>query len=126
MQDGMSSDQMKAIQDMKLTQQDVFALMQEKGMVMGGPQASGTQTSENNGRDFVGPVPGGQFDGKPPAGGSGPVIVGPGGGAMPGGNVQVSGTPQAGGQNGMPRGVDRIPSPLVEAVIQLLKERAGS
>ncbi len=92
-QEGMTSDQMKAIQDMKLTQKDVFTVMQEKGILASVPQGSGTRTPSNNGSGFTQGFPGGR-----PEGGFQP------GGGIPGENIPRSGTQTAGGQN-------RIPAP---------------
>lgn len=109
----LTEDQMQAIQDLNLTQEDFFSLMQEQGITLGaGPRASGTQTS--GGTVFI---PGSGPGGGPPDGG----FQG-GGGPMgdPGARPEVSGTPQ-------PRTrMDRIPTPLLEALIDLLKEKAAS
>lgn len=118
-QDTMTKDQMQAIQAMNLTQKDMFALMQEKGISFGGPRASGTQTA-NGSSGFVPGSPGG-----PPAGGF------QGGGFPDGGangrnfsgnqtSPRASGTPQARFRS------ERVPTPLLEALITLLKQRAAS
>ena len=110
-QDSMTSDQMKAIQGLKLTQKDVFALMQEKGIITDIPQGTGTRTPSNNGSGFTQNFPGGRPEGGFQGGGGVP----PEGGGIPGGNFPRSGTQTAGGQNApQRRGLDRIPSALLE------------
>lgn len=112
----LTDDQMKAIQGLNLTQEDFFALMQEQGITFGaGQRASSTQTSGGSG--FVPGSGGGMPGGGPPAGG----FQG-GGGPMgePGTRPEVNGTPQ-------PRTrMDRLPAPLLEALIDLLTEKAAS
>jgi hypothetical protein len=87
-QETMTAEQIQAIADMKLTQEDLFAYMQKAGMAQmprmsGTPDASGTQV-----------FPGG-MDGGPPAGfeGGGPSFSFEGGGGQmpPGGGGGGSG-----------------------------------
>lgn len=129
----MTPQQVQAITDMKLTQQDEFSLMQELGLV-NIQQASGTPGA-SSGEGFPGFVIEGE--GLP---GGGPMVVqggGPGGeagggpsggpGGIPGGaqgfNPQRMATAQASGtQTGGIRG--RIPTPLLNALIELLQKRA--
>lgn len=122
MEDSMTAEQTKAIEALNLTQQDVFALMQEKGLLAAVPQASGTRTAGGGGGE-------GQFffqggpGGGPPEGGQ---VIG-GGGPIPGerrNGTTATGTRVPNGQATRGR-FDRIPAPLVQAVIDLLKARAG-
>ena len=122
MQDGITADQMQAIDTLSLTQQDVFALMQEKDLMAAVPQAGSGQSSGGGDRQFTQGFPAGG----PPEGGQ--VFVGPGGGPLQGqGGTRpsTSGTPSPAGQTALRAGMNRIPAPLVQAVIDLLKERAG-
>ena len=122
-QETMTDDQTQAITSLNLTRQDMMSIMQSQGMAAGGapngnPQGGGT--SNNNGGGFG---PGGGFAGGPP----------PDGGIPGGGqNFQGQGTrPQSTGSpdsNPRPTTVNpnRIPTPIVQAVIEYLKEKAGS
>lgn len=114
----MTSKQSQTINDMQITQQDVFGVMQAQGMAEGGPQ-TGSNTQSDTG-NFT-----------PPGGGTG---LGPpdGGGGLPGGGPD--------GATGQSLSTDQIatakasggarssgtPTALIEAVIQYLKEKAGS
>ena len=55
-QETMTAEQMQAITDMNLTRQDMFAIMQEQGMAMGGGSKTATRqsgnSSNNGGRNF--------------------------------------------------------------------------
>lgn len=121
-QDSMTKEQNAAIQAMNLTPQDMFAVMREHGIELaGGPQAAGTRVPGSGQNNREGFPPGG-FVGGP----------GPDGGGFQGGPGQFNrtgGTPPAGsGQNGaaQPRQINRIPTPLLNALIELLKQRAAS
>lgn len=122
MQDSMTADQTGAIEALNLTQQDVFALMQEQGLMADAPQASGTRTA-GGGQQFTGGFPaGGPPDG---GGGGGPQFSGGFPDGRRQGGATTSGTPSADGRTGARAAMDRIPAPLIQAVIDLLKERAG-
>ncbi|MGE5250142.1 MAG: hypothetical protein ACM3QS_07980 [Bacteroidota bacterium] len=118
-QDTMTAEQTGAIEAMNLTQNDMLTLMQAQGINMGGPRASGAQTAGGSGFG-----PGGAM---PPDGGM------PLDGGVPGmgpGSVQRSATPAAGsgqstGSQARPS-LDRVPSPLLTALIDLLKQRAAA
>jgi hypothetical protein len=123
-QESMTPEQTKAIQAMGLTQRDVFALMQEQGIeITGGPRASGTPNANRSNANRGGFPPAGGFQGggSPRGGGF------PGG---PGGFFQRSATPGANsGRNGANQArptFDRVPTPLLNALIDFLKKRAGS
>jgi len=120
-QETLSDDQMQAITDMKITQQDVLASMQG---VMAASSGSGNSTvslpasSANSG---------GMPAGGPPEGGGIP----PDGGAMSsdmGGAVSASGTGQTqSAQTSSDSAVTaEVPSALVEAVIQSLQEKIAA
>lgn len=119
-QETMTPEQMTAINEMNLTQQDVFTVMQEQGVQFGANlQGDGNQ---NNGDGFPGNGQG--FPGGGPPGGGGP------GGGFEGGqglSPQQIATAQAlRAENG--DGGFRFagaPAPLIEALIELLKEKAG-
>jgi flagellar hook-associated protein FlgK len=124
-QDTMTKEQLQAIQAMTLTQRDLFALMQEKGIEMAGPggqnlsaeqiatvQALRSSGSGGQGQEFRG----GQGMPMPPDGAT------PGSG--PGGSVRISGTQATGGQ--LPgRVMDRVPSGLLDSLVGLLKKKAS-
>ncbi len=126
-QETMTQQQMQAISTLGLTRQDMFSIMQSQTQTFGGTQNSGTTqksgSSSNSGRNFGG---GGGFAGGPP----------PDGGGFPGGgnpNVQgqgqrlQSGSSTSNGTSGQPAAIDpnRIPTPLIQAVVEYLKAKAG-
>jgi hypothetical protein len=132
-QDTMTPEQMKAISDMHLTRQDIFTAMQEQGINFDGPggqnispeQIATLQARRNSGGGDFAPPDGG-FPGGGPGGG--------GGGGFPGGEPgsqnftpQQIATAQARRANGGGGGgFNRIPSGLIDAMIQFLEKRAGS
>ena len=123
-QETMTPEQLKAIDDMGLTGQDIFATMQELGLV-NAPQVNAEGT----------PQAGGFGDGQRPNGGfagGGPEGGFPGGG--PGGDFnrqnlsqeQIA-TAQARRAEGGGAGFgNRLTTPLMEAVIKLLESKTGS
>jgi hypothetical protein len=127
----MTEDQMQAISDMNLGQQDVMAVMQEQGLVMGGGQglsadqiATAQALRESSG--------GTGFAGGPPDGGGMPMGAPPDGGVeMPGGGPFGSQS-SSGGDSSItesvrgPMGGGGVPSALIEALIELLQSKAGS
>jgi uncharacterized membrane protein YgcG len=145
-EESMSADQVKAIEDLTWTQEDLAALRETYGIQSGGPggpggnrptvsadqrstmqaqfQASGGQ----GGRQGGGPSDGGGFGGgggMPPDGGGMPMD---GGGGFPGGQGQAQGTPQADSTPSaamLNRQAMGFNSLFADAVITLLKERAG-
>ncbi len=124
-QSTMTADQTKAIIDMQLTQQDVFTFMQEQGLSLGGGQ-SNSGTSQNGTSQSGGQQNGGGF--APPDGGMPGGMPGGGPGQGTGGQSlspdQIATAQAARAQSG--GNLNRIPTPLVEALIQYLKEKAGS
>lgn len=121
-QETMTSDQMKAITDMKLTRQDIFTAMQDLGLSAGARvSASGTPQPRGQGNFRQGDFPQGGFQ---PGGFQG---GGAGGGTGQGFTPDQIATAQARraqGENG--GGFNRIPSGLMDALIQLLQTKAGS
>ena len=129
-QDTLTPEQMEAIQVMSLTQQDVFALMQEQGAEMGLAQRSSSE-----GTFTFDPAAGG---GPPDGGGGPPPDGGMGGGAPPdggmggdmgemGGVAPGSGTDQSqGAATGQDlRRNEGVPTAVVSALIQYLEGKAG-
>jgi len=122
-QETMTTDQMNAIQAMNLTQQDVFAAIQEQGGDFIQVQQSSSSTSTQSGGfappDGGGGMPGGggeMADGTPPDGGMGDM-----GGAGPSaGTVQDQ---DVGSGAGATDGVSTV---LVDVLIQNLEQIANS
>jgi hypothetical protein len=132
-QETMTDEQMQAIADMGLTQRDVMTVMQEQGLGMeGGPNLSADQIAtaqamreSGGGNGFAG--------GPPDGGGMGMPAGGPpdGGGGMPGGGMVVGGISSdrsdttSTDSSRSPMG-GSVPSALIEALVELLKAKAGS
>ncbi len=123
-QETMTQEQTQAITTLNLSRQDMFSMMQSQMQTLGGTRNNGNSqgggTSTN--REF-GPG-GGAAMGPPPDGG----------GSFPGGNPNLQGQdqlPQSGAStssNNQPAAVDpnSIPTPLIQAVIEYLKMKAGA
>jgi hypothetical protein len=120
-QETMTKDQMQTIAEMALTRQDMVALMQSQGQTFGSNVGqNGTSSSSSTARQNFGNG-GGRF--VPGAGGPPPD-----GGGFGGGNFQGQGTrTQSSNSNRQQFTADpnRIPTPLIEAVIDYLKQKAG-
>ena len=122
-QETMTAQQMQAITAMNLTRQDMFSILQTQGGGTGNnPQFGNTQngnSSGNRNRNFGGGgfVPGA---GGPPADGGG-FGGGQGFGGQNRSASQIA-TAQAARQT---RAGNRIPAPLINAVIELLKKKSG-
>jgi hypothetical protein len=122
-QDTMTPEQVQAIEDMQLTRNDVFTLMQEQGVTTAGGQRTGE--GNNSGSAFQrGNIPEGGF----PPGGLVVVEGGPGEGGQGGAGRSFSpeqiATAQASrGQGG---GLNLTPSALIKALIQLLETKTQS
>jgi hypothetical protein len=130
-QETMTQKQMQAITTMNLTRQDMFSVMQSQGqgLAFGGGQnttgnAQNGNSSTNSSRRNSGNGGGGFF-----VGGGGPPD---GGGLQGGGNFQGQGTrTQSNGstQNGTRQvtvNPNRVPTPLIQAIIEYLKKKSGS
>jgi hypothetical protein len=126
-QETMTDEQMQAITAMSLTRQEMFSIMQAQGAGVGnGRQNNNSQQSGNSsnnrgsGQGGFGPGAGG-----PPPDERG-FAGGPGfGGGGQGQNLSAEqvATAQAARQAG---NGNRIPTPLVNALIEFLKKKAGS
>jgi hypothetical protein len=117
-QDTLTPEQMQAIIDMKLTRQDVFATMQQLGIVTDRPETGSGTTTPGQGNG------GGSR-------GSGGGFPGGGGGGFPGGGGGQSLTPQqiATAQARRAQGGSfstAISPALFDAIIQYLQKIAGS
>jgi hypothetical protein len=109
----MTPEQLKAIADMKITQESAITILQDQGVNFGGPRQG-----ENG--DQQAP------QGNPPADGQQPQ------GTPPADGQQPQGTPQAGGPNGGPQGGQMqrmgqnfLPTQWIDAVIQSLAKITG-
>jgi hypothetical protein len=119
-QETMTSEQMQAISDLNLTQQDVFAAMQSADVNSSTSASTTTVSAPSSGG---GDMPAGG----PPDGGGTP----PDGSSMPtdmGGEVPASGTDsaQSAGPSASLAGSAGVPSVLVELVIQSLELKVAS
>ncbi len=127
--DTMTAEQRTAITDMKLSQSDVMAYMQQQGVGVqpSGSSQSNRTTTQNNSGGFPGGGPGG---GMLPGGmGGEPGGFAPGG--MTGGSsgtrqatdTQTANSGQAAGARA--GNMNGVPAPLIEALIQYLQKTAG-
>lgn len=123
-QETMTTEQMQAIEDMELTGQDIFATMQELG-ISNALQVNAEGTPQAGGGFGGGQGPGGDFNFQP---GGGPPGGGPGGGfGGEGLDPEQIATAQARRAEGGGAGFgNRMVTPLVEAVIELLESKTGS
>ncbi len=122
-QETMTDKQMQTITEMNLTRQDMFSVMQAQGVGFGNGQQTNSQQGGNssNNRGFT---PGGFGPGGPPDGGNFPAGgQGFGGGQGQNRSAEQIATAQAARQAG---GGNRIPTPLINALIEFLKKKAGS
>ena len=129
-QETMTAEQTQAITDMKLTQRDIFTLMQEKGLGLGGEQrnnSGGNSTGNGNnsgGNGGFTPPDGGGFPaGGPPDGGGFP------GGDFPGGN-QSRNNSNGNSQSGTDTTTTAKPqinaaAVLLDPLIEFLNQKAG-
>jgi DNA-binding transcriptional regulator YiaG len=114
-QETMTTDQMQAITDMQIAQQDVFTSMQ------------GVSVTTSSSSESTVSVPSGSASGGAPAGGP----PSDGGGAPPDGGMGMdmgSGAPASGTDQNVQTGsssqsITQVPSALVEAVIQSLQQK---
>ncbi len=122
-QETMTSEQLQAIDSMGLTGQDIFATMQELGLA-NAPQGNAEGSSQTGrgfsdgqgfgGGDFPG---GGPPDGGPPSGGFGGDNLNP---------EQIAMAQARRAQGGDAGFGNRMLTPLVEAVIELLESKSSS
>jgi hypothetical protein len=121
-QETMTDKQVQAITAMNLTRQDMFAVMQTQGVGLGNGQQNNSQQGGNssNNRGFT---PGGFGPGGPPDGGGFQAGgQGFGGGQGQNRSAEQIATAQAARQAG---GGNRIPTQLINALIEFLKKKAG-
>jgi hypothetical protein len=124
-QDTMTSEQMQAIADMNITRQDLFTVMQDQGITQarGQGQGNGNRPNGQNGSGGFGFVP---PDGGPPGGFGGGETGRFQGGGQDGGSFtpeQIATAQAARAQGG---GFNRIPSGLIDALVQFLQKKADS
>ena len=126
----MTAAQMQAITAMKLTQSDVFALMQEKGLSAGQPQ----QSSSGNGSSSSTQSGGGSAPSAGGMAGGGPPDAGMGGGAPPSGGMggmggagpsNSTGQTQSAGASLSTGRTAGSSTALVGALIQYLQQKAS-
>jgi hypothetical protein len=119
-QETMADEQMQAITDMSLTQQDVVALMQEKGsgVVQSSGNNNGTSSQSNSGSGA----------GSPPDGGGGMPMDAPpdAAGGMPSGGQPSTGSNGATTNSAQPSMGTGVPSALIEALIEILESKNSS
>lgn len=114
--EAMSSEQLKAITDLKLTQSDMMSYMQAQGNSGANrpTQGNGSATNRNN-NSGGGMPPGGM-----PSGGMPPSDFGGGPQGQASGTQTANSTPRA------PSGANRLPPMLIDALIQYLQKIAGT
>jgi TolA-binding protein len=129
-QETMTSEHMKAISAMNLTQQDIFALMQEQGVGMGQVRQSSSSNNSNSTQSGGGfTPPDGGMAGGPPDGGGMPGGAPPDGGI---GGIGASGSSTSTGQaqntgaGSGAGGTAGISTALVGALIQYLEQIASA
>jgi hypothetical protein len=121
-QETMTADQTQAIAALGLSRQDMFSVMQSQVQTVEGRQNTGSSQSGSTSTNRGGFGQGGGFGGPPPDGGFG------GGNPNFQGQRSQSGTSTTGRTSSQPAAVDlnRIPTPLIQAVIEYLKTKAGA
>ncbi len=118
-QETMTAGQMTAITDMHITQQDVFTSMQGVTVTTSN-STKGSTISVPSGSASGGGMPAGGPGGAPPDGGGMPMDMGSGTSGSGTGQTQNAQT-SSGSQN-----LTKVPSALVEAVIQSLQQKAAA
>ncbi len=118
-QETMTAGQMTAITDMHITQQDVFTSMQGVTVTTSNSTKAST-ISVPSGSSSGGGMPAGGPGGAPPDGGGMPVEMGGGASGTSTGQTQHAQT-SSGSQN-----LTKVPSALVEAVIQSLQQKIAA
>ncbi len=118
-QETMTAGQMTAITDMHITQQDVFTSMQGVTVTTSN-STKGSTISVPSGSANGGGMPAGGTGGAPPDGGGMPVEMGGGASGTSTGQTQNAQT-SSGSQN-----LTKVPSALVEAVIQSLQQKIAA
>ena len=133
-QESMTSEQMAAINALNLTPQDVFTLMQEQGIQFGGGRQQNSQgrSGQSNDGNFQRPDGGTEFFVRPGNGEGGPGAGG-GPGGFGGGQGQSLSPEQIATMEarrakngGNSFRFNSTPAPLIQALVKLLQEKAGS
>ena len=127
-QETMTADQMAAIDAMNLTPQDIFRTMQELGIQFGGNRQQSQGGNSQQGGNNFGPPGGGEFvrpDGGVPGSGGGPGGFNNGQNLSPEQIATAQARREANGGGGN-FGFNSTPAPLIEALVKLLQEKAGS
>ena len=119
-QDSMTADQIKAIEQMTISQQDLGAMMKEMGVTA----ASGSGFGGLSDAERATRIAKRQSSGSSAGGPGGPPPGDMMGGGMPGGQTTTQTTRVAGQGNG--NGSSRMYGLFVEPLIKLLTERAAS
>jgi hypothetical protein len=110
----MTSEQIKAIAEMKITRETAMTIMQEQNITLGGPQLG---RGNNAGNGNLPP------QGTPPASGPGDMSGNGGPGTPPNGQPLSDGQQPGNGQMPAPRAGGGMISPeLVDALIQILEK----
>lgn len=122
-QETMTDEQTQDITALNLSREDMFSIMQSQGTALGGASSGNTQSgsSSTSGGGF-GPGGAGFPGGAPPDGGfqgAGPDFQGQGTRAQSTDSTDSNNSPTVVNPN-------RIPTPLIQAVIDYLKKKAGS
>jgi len=131
-QETMTQEQMQAIEEMGLTPEDMFTIMQDQGIegFGGGGFPQGGVNGEGEG--FSPPEGFTPPDGGPAGGGPGGGFGGgggPGGGGLGGQELspeQIATAQAARAENGGGFRFNNTPAPLIEALIDFLQEKAGT
>ncbi|MFZ5909372.1 MAG: hypothetical protein ACOYYU_05095 [Chloroflexota bacterium] len=121
----MTAEQVDAILDMQIGQQDVFAVMLEQGGMGSNAEAGSGSTSVASGGGGGFAPPDGGMGGSPDGGGGAP----PDGGMMPDGGAGGTASAGQGGETEAgagPAGSVGVPTALVEALIRLLEQKVNS
>jgi hypothetical protein len=128
-QDTLTPQRVQAITDMKLTRQDMVKTMSDLGLTNGfGGNGTRTPGAPRTGGGGFFPGAGGDAGG-PPAGGPPPGADRGGAGGFGGGTGATGGartTPNATEQALRAQFANRIPTPLMDALIALLQKTAGA
>lgn len=119
-QETMTPEQVQAIEDIQLTRDDMFALMQEQGLTMGGGHSTGGGNSSGSTSPSGGmPMPEGGFNAGGPGAGGGRGFSGQN--LNPEQIATAQARRAAGGGNTL-----RTSLPLIDALIELLEGKVQS
>ena len=130
-QETMTPEQMQAIEEMGLTPEDMFTIMQDQGIEGFAGRGFAQSGGDGDGEGLSPPEGFTPPDGGPAGGGPG---GGFGGGGGPGGGLggqnlspeQIATAQAAREQNGGGFRFNNTPAPLIEALIEFLQAKAGA